>query len=72
MVFGASLQLHKMKGRFYNIALSHKKSGFSLFQLSSPFSYAMQLLLGKKTMCMPQRDKVENQQILQRIASECC
>lgn len=62
MVFGASLQLCKMKGRFYNINLVTPK-----IWLFHSFSYAVQLLLRKKTVCMQQRDKVE----YKKIAEHC-
>lgn len=64
MVTGASLQLCKMKGRFYNTNLVTPK-----IWIFTPFSC---LAFTGKEHSMPQRDKVENQQILQSIASECC
>ena len=75
MVTSASLQLCKMKGRFYNTNLATPKiwiftlSAEFSFQLSSPFSCSA--FTGKEHS-VPQRDKVENQQILQSIASEFC
>lgn len=69
MVTGASLQLCKMKAGFTTLTLPHQKSGFLLFQLSPPFSCSA--FTGKEHS-VPQRDKVENQQVLQSIASEFC
>lgn len=57
---------------FRTLTLLNQMNGFFLFQSSSPFSCAIQLLLGKKTECMWQKDKVENQLTWQSIASECC
>lgn len=50
MVFGASLQLCKMKDRFYNINLVTPK-----IWIFHSFSYAVQLLLRKKTVYAAER-----------------
>lgn len=64
------------RAEFRTLALLNQMNGFFLFQSSSPFSCAIQLLWGKKTERMwhsvALKDKVENQLTWQSIASEWC